>query len=113
MVDYLEGRIEDGCGPAAPQGLMGALALLETVGRVTDLAKLSRDRTLLDTIKNMQMQLQTGAAPRASTSLLDQLDHRVGDFGLLPRLLQLCQADRLGYVADVLDGASCRRRPMD
>ena len=64
VVDYLEGRIEDGCGPAAPQGLMGALALLETVGRVTDLAKLSRDRTLLDTIKNMQMQLQTGAAPR-------------------------------------------------
>jgi hypothetical protein len=28
VVDYLEGRIEDGCGPTAPQGLMGALALL-------------------------------------------------------------------------------------
>ena len=26
VVDYLEGRIEDGCGPAAPQGLMGEQA---------------------------------------------------------------------------------------
>ena len=64
VVDYLEGRIEDGCGPTAPQGLMGALALLETVGRVDDRTKLSKDRTLLDYIKNMQMELQTGAPPK-------------------------------------------------
>jgi hypothetical protein len=24
VADYLEGRVEDGCGPTAPQGLMGA-----------------------------------------------------------------------------------------
>ena len=64
VVDYLEGRIEDGCGPAAPQGLMGALALLETVGRVDELKKLSKDRTLLDCVKNMQMELQVGAPPK-------------------------------------------------
>ena len=64
VADYLEGRVEDGCGPTAPQGLMGALALLETVGRVDDRHKMSRDRTLLDYVKNMQMELQTGAPPR-------------------------------------------------
>ena len=64
VVDYLEGRIEDGCGPAAPQGLMGALALLEAVGRVEERKKLSKDRTLLDCIKNMQMELQLLAPPK-------------------------------------------------
>lgn len=64
VVDYLEGRIEDGCGPAAPQGLMGALALLEVVGRVEERKKLSKDRTLLDCIKNMQMELQLVAPPK-------------------------------------------------
>lgn len=64
VVDYLEGRIEDGCGPAAPQGLMGALALLEAVGRVEERKKLSKDRTLLDCIKNMQMELQLVAPPK-------------------------------------------------
>ena len=64
VLDYLEGRIQDGCGPTAPQGLMGALALLETVGRVEDSKKLSRDRTLLDSIRNMQMELQVDAPPR-------------------------------------------------
>ena len=43
---------------------MGALALLERVGRVDDRTKLSKDRTLLDYIKNMQMELQTGAPPK-------------------------------------------------
>ena len=69
VVDYLEGRIEDGCGPAAPQGLMGALALLETVGRVDELKKLARDRTLLDCVKNMQMELQVGAPPKRPARL--------------------------------------------
>ena len=64
VLDYLEGRIEDGCGPTAPQGLMGALALLETVGRVEDRLKLSKDKTLLDSVRNMQMELQQGAPPR-------------------------------------------------
>ena len=64
VTDYLEGRLEDGCGPTAPQGLMGALALLETVGRVDDKDKLSKDRTLLDYVRNMQMELQTGAPPK-------------------------------------------------
>ena len=64
VVDYLEGRIADGCGPTAPQSLMGALALLETVGRVDDRIKLSKDRTLLDVVKNMQMELQGDAPPR-------------------------------------------------
>lgn len=64
VVDYLEGRIEDGCGPAAPQGLMRALALLEVVGRVEERKKLSKDRTLLDCIKNMQMELQLVAPPK-------------------------------------------------
>ena len=64
VVDYLEGRIADGYGPTAPQSLMGALALLETVGRVDDRIKLSKDRTLLDVVKNMQMELQGDAPPR-------------------------------------------------
>ena len=64
VTDYLEGRIADGCGATAPQGLMGALALLETVGRIEDPYKLSKDRTLLDYVRNMQMELQTGAPPR-------------------------------------------------
>ena len=64
VTDYLEGRIMDGCGATAPQGLMGALALLETVGRIDDRNKLSKDRTLLDYVRNMQMELQTGAPPR-------------------------------------------------
>ena len=64
VMDYLEGRIQDGCGPAAPQGLMGALSLLETVGRVDDRGKLSRDRTLLDCIRNVQMELQQDAPPK-------------------------------------------------
>ena len=64
VTDYLEGRMADGCGATAPQGLMGALALLETVGRVDEQQKLCKDRTLLDYVKNMQMELQTGAPPR-------------------------------------------------
>eukprot|EP00435_Cladocopium_sp_Y103_P020573 s4599_g5.t1 len=64
IVDYLEGRIEDGCGPAVPQGLMGSLALLETVGRVDDSVKLSKDSTLLGIIRNMQMELQQDSPPR-------------------------------------------------
>eukprot|EP00435_Cladocopium_sp_Y103_P055082 s2541_g18.t1 len=64
ILDYLEGRIEDGCGHSVPQNLMGSLALLETVGRVDDLAKLSKDQTLLDAVRNMQMELQQDAPPR-------------------------------------------------
>eukprot|EP00435_Cladocopium_sp_Y103_P068950 s873_g32.t1 len=63
LIDFMEGRIQDGCGATAPQNLMGALALLETVGRVEESAKLSRDRTVLDFVRNMQMQLQTKQVP--------------------------------------------------
>eukprot|EP00435_Cladocopium_sp_Y103_P045520 s2527_g13.t1 len=64
VLDYMEGRVADGCGHTVPQGIMGALALLETVGRVEDEKKLSRDPTLLGAVRNMQVELQKGAPPR-------------------------------------------------
>eukprot|EP00435_Cladocopium_sp_Y103_P076247 s59_g84.t1 len=64
VLDYMEGKVADGCGHTVPQGIMGALALLETVGRVDDGQKLSRDPTLLGAVRNMQVELQSSAPPR-------------------------------------------------
>ena len=84
VVDYLEGRIADGCGPTVPQNVLGALALMESVGRVEDSRKLTKDRTLLETVRNMQMELQLGSEPKKQAkppliSMLIGLELMVGD----------------------------------
>ena len=84
VVDYLEGRISDGCGPTVPQNVLGALALMESVGRVEDARKLTKDRTLLETVRNMQMELQHGSEPKKQAkppliAMIIGLEFMVGD----------------------------------
>ena len=84
MIEYLEGRIADGCGPTVPQNVLGALALMESVGRVEDSRKLTKDRTLLETVRNMQMELQLSSKPKKQAkppliSMLIGLELMVGD----------------------------------
>ena len=99
VLDYLEGRIHDGCGPTAPQGVMGALALLETVGRVEDSKK--------DGIAS------GGTAQKASKATPDWHDDRTGVADRQWRVQPLLAANSMGHAADVLDGDEGRRRAVD
>ena len=69
VADYLELRISEGCGASVPRDLMSALALLETVGRVSIPECLSKDATLNSIVRSMTEDLERGAAPKRPAKL--------------------------------------------
>ena len=58
ILDYLEGRLQDGCGVSIPGNFIAALSLLENVGRVTAEEKFSHDVTIQEAVKSYEMDLQ-------------------------------------------------------
>ena len=75
---------------------------------------MSRDRTLLDYVKNMQMELQTGAPPRKPAK--PYLISSIIGLELLVCSVEYCnytRADWLGDASHVLDGAARRRCAVD
>ncbi|CAE7913201.1 unnamed protein product, partial [Symbiodinium necroappetens] len=65
MLTYLEERHESqGMGKSVPNGILGALALLEQVGQVDTDRRLSEDRLLIEACRSWTAELEQGAPPR-------------------------------------------------
>ena len=65
MLSYLEERHESqGMGKSIPNGILGALALLEQVGQVDTDRRLSEDRLLIEACRSWTAELEQGAPPR-------------------------------------------------
>lgn len=52
LIDYMQHRVDNGCGHTVPQGLSSALNLLEVLGRVPEDEQLSRDPLWLGHVKS-------------------------------------------------------------
>ena len=65
MLSYLEERHESQrMGKSIPNGIQGALALLEQVGQVESDRRLSEDRLLVEACRSWTAELEQGAPPR-------------------------------------------------
>ena len=63
-VDYMQHRVNDGCGKTVPQSLHAALSLLEQLGRVSSDAQISEDPLWLGHVKSWSAELAETAEPR-------------------------------------------------
>ena len=63
-VDYMQHRVNDGCGKTVPQSLHAALSLLEQLGRVPSDARISEDPLWLGHVKSWSAELAETAEPR-------------------------------------------------
>ena len=63
-VDYVQQRVNDGCGKTVPQSLHAALSLLEQLGRVSNDARISEDPLWLGHVKSWSAELAETAEPR-------------------------------------------------
>ncbi len=64
VVDYLEERMLEPCGPTVPGSLLSALQLLETVGGAERERRLGLSPILINVTKNMKKELSVGGPPR-------------------------------------------------
>lgn len=63
-VDYMQHRVNDGCGKTVPQSLHAALSLIEQLGRVPNDARISEDPEWVGHIKSWSAELSETAEPR-------------------------------------------------
>ena len=63
-VDYMQQRVNDGCGKTVPQSPHAALSLLEQLGRVSNDARISEDPLWLGHVKSWSAELAETAEPR-------------------------------------------------
>ncbi|CAL1167610.1 unnamed protein product [Cladocopium goreaui] len=64
VIDYMQHRVDDGCGRTVPQALHTALALIESLGRVPEGSKISEDPLWLGHVKSWSAELSEDAPPR-------------------------------------------------
>ena len=64
IIDYLEERALEPCGPTIPSSLLMALQLVEAVGGVPKSARLGQDLMVMNVVRNLTKQLETGSPPK-------------------------------------------------
>ena len=64
VIDYLEERVLEPCGPTIPSSLLMSLQLLESVGGQDPQARMGSSPLLANVVKNMEKDLSTGRPPR-------------------------------------------------
>jgi len=62
-VDYMQFRVNEGCGKSVPESFATALHLLELVGRVPDSEKISKDPTWEGFVRSWTAELNESSAP--------------------------------------------------
>lgn len=63
-IDYMQHRVNEGCGRSVPQSLHTALALIEQTGRVPDGARISDDPLWKGHVKSWSAELAEDAPPK-------------------------------------------------
>ena len=63
-IDYVQRRVDDGCGRTIPEALSAALGLLEQLGRVVEGSKISDDPLWKGHVKSWTAELSSEAPPR-------------------------------------------------
>ena len=63
-IDYMESRIEDGCGKTVPESFSVALHFVETLGRVPEVDRISGDELWKNHVKSWTAELAQDAPPR-------------------------------------------------
>ena len=63
-IDYMQHRVDNGCGRTVPESLSITLGMLEQLGRVPDSAKISDDPLWKGHIKSWTAELSEEAPPR-------------------------------------------------
>ena len=63
-IDYMQHRVDDGCGRTVPESFSIALGMLEQLGRVPDALRISEDPLWKGHIKSWSAELSEDAAPR-------------------------------------------------
>ena len=69
IIDYLEERALEPCGPTIPASLLMALQLVEAVGGVPKSARLGQDSMVMNVVRNLTKQLETGSPPKRTAPL--------------------------------------------
>ena len=64
LIDYMQHRVDDGCGRTVPQALHAALVLIEQTGGVPESARLSDDHLWKGHVKSWGAELAMDAPPR-------------------------------------------------
>ena len=68
-IDYIESRIEDGCGKTVPESFSVALHFMETLGRVPEAEKISSDELWKSHVKSWGAELAQDAPPRKPAAM--------------------------------------------
>ena len=69
VVDYLEERMLEPCGPTIPGSLLGSLQLLESIGGQEPASRLGSSPMLANVVKNMEKDLSMGGPPRKTAPI--------------------------------------------
>eukprot|EP00435_Cladocopium_sp_Y103_P019604 s2653_g4.t1 len=64
IIDYMQFRVDDGCGKTVPESFSIALNMLETLGRVPEDQQLSRDPLWVGHVKSWTAEISAEAPPR-------------------------------------------------
>ena len=64
VIDYIEQRLEDGCGKTVPESFSVALHFMESLGRVPDVDRISNDELWKNHVKSWTAELALDAPPR-------------------------------------------------
>ena len=70
VIDYMQHRINEGCGKTIPVSYDIALQLFETVGRIPEDERLSRDPLWQGHVKSWEAELATDAQPKQTAPML-------------------------------------------
>ena len=68
-IDYIESRIEDGCGKTVPESFSVALHFVETLGRVPEFERISSDELWKGHVKSWSAELAQDAPPRKPAAM--------------------------------------------
>lgn len=69
IVDYLEERMLEPCGPTVPGSLLSGLQLLETVGGAERDKRIGLSPILINVVRNMKKELSEGGPPRRTAAV--------------------------------------------
>ena len=64
VIDYIESRLEDGCGKTVPETFSVALHFVETLGRIPEIDRISNEELWKNHVKSWTAEVALGAPPR-------------------------------------------------
>ena len=69
IIDYLEERALEPCGPTIPASLLMALQMVESVGGVPKDERLGQNSMVMNVVRNLTQQLETGSPPKRTAPI--------------------------------------------